>query len=205
MHRDGDMIALVPLIGLILFLILLLVAIRVGVDKDKPGSELHAPTIHKSGIYSIVRKSPRENIADHKPSTEALRKYLDAQNEDIEGRKLSAADKQRLLRRWEEKIEASIAEIERGDEEGAEFYYYSYSGDDPVCAPSISKGQFVTREQIFQYPNIIPPFHPGCRCELKQYRGDENLRETTVIGMRSLFEHDRLPSLPDWMNIIKSV
>ncbi|MBD3345311.1 MAG: hypothetical protein GF401_09640 [Chitinivibrionales bacterium] len=194
---------ILALVAIILFVVFLLIAIRVGVNKEKSQQELHPPVIHKSGIYSIVRKSPRESIDQVKPSEEDLRKYLAAQNEDIRGTKLLKNDKELLIEDWKNDIESSISEIEEGDKEGVEFYYYSYKNEDPVCKNKISRGHFVTRGQIYKYPKIIPPFHLGCQCTLKRYSGDENLRETTVIGMQSLFNQDKLPPLPDWKNVSK--
>jgi hypothetical protein len=56
------------ILGLILLVIFLLIAVRIGVNREKPETSLQNPVIHKSGIYAIVRRSPREPLASHKPS-----------------------------------------------------------------------------------------------------------------------------------------
>ncbi|MBD3419558.1 MAG: hypothetical protein GF398_05500 [Chitinivibrionales bacterium] len=192
------------LIGIILFLILLLVAIHIGVNKKETSAEEEGearPVIHQSGIYSIVRKSPRESIDDIKPPIEEIRKYLGGQNEDIYGAPLNDQDRELIIRQWQHHLETNLSEIEEGDKEGVEFYYFDFANQDQICAQNISKGQFVTREQIFKYPKIIPPFHLGCQCFLKRYRGDENLRETTVVGMQSFFDEKHFPEIPKWQDI----
>jgi hypothetical protein len=195
---------MIALIGLALLLIFILVAIRVGVTKGKEAEKAEQPVIHHSGIYSIVRKSPRENIGAHKPSVDELRKYLASQNVDIQGKAISAAEKERLAESWQTDLEKSLTIIEEGDKKGTQFYYYDYAGNDPACQDGIPKGSFVTREQIFHYPNLIPPFHVGCRCVIKIYQGDENLRDTKVFGFKPLISENELPRLPDWKKTLAS-
>ena len=70
------------LIGLVIFLLLVLVAIRVSFNNKETSVEIPNPLLHASGIYSIVRKNPREKIDQHKPSVEEIRKYLECINVD---------------------------------------------------------------------------------------------------------------------------
>jgi len=191
------------LVSLILFLVLLIVALRVSLSKNKPEEEIAPAMIHASGIYSIVRKSPREIISKVKPTGEEIRKYLATVNVDIGKLPLLPADRSKLLNFWHQTLNENIQEIERGDKEGVEFYYYDFSRDCPVCTPHISKGQFVTREEIFENPSIIPPFHIGCTCKICAHHGKENLRDTTELGMRPLFNKGTPPSLPEWTTTVK--
>ena len=107
-----------------------------------------------------------------------------------------------LIESWNNQMELNITEIEKGDEKGIEFYFYDYMWEDPLCEKHITKGRFVTREELYQFPNIIPPFHLGCGCRLKRYEGKEKLRETTEIGMLPLFKNGAPPSLPEWKEIL---
>jgi hypothetical protein len=190
------------LISLAVLIVFILIAIRVGVTREKEQEKTSSGIIHQSGIYSIVRRSPRENVDQHKPAVEEIRKYLSSQNVDMFGKVLTPIDKETLLASWHQILEKSIIEVEEGDKKGTQFYYYELSGDDPVCKDLVPKGNFVTREQIYHYPNVIPPFHLGCRCELKCYLGDENLRDTRVFGMRPFFTEGKLPHLPEWKKTI---
>ena len=108
-----------------------------------------------------------------------------------------------MIAAWNDQMEANISVIEQGDKEGTEFYYFDFKWDDPVCSKIIHKGRFVTREQIFQYPQIIPPFHLGCGCQLCKYQGKDKLRETTEIGMLPLFRSGEIVPLPDWKEITR--
>ncbi|MBN1757481.1 MAG: hypothetical protein JW863_04145 [Chitinispirillaceae bacterium] len=194
------------LISVILLIILILIAIKTGLNRghttDEPTSQ---PVIHASGIYSIVKKSPRENVHSKKPSREDIGKYLSGQNVDSEGAAITEEEKQLLIEQWESGIEDSIKTIEKGDVEGIEFYYYEFLPVDcPVCHNHVSRGKFVTREEIFRYPDIIPPLHLGCTCKLLPHHGKEKLRETTELGMLPLFRNQQPPPLPDWKTITKS-
>ena len=193
---------ILALTGVGLLLVVMLIAVRIGINKEKVEEDGLKPVIHASGIYSIIRKSPRESISDYKPSQEEILKYFSNKNVNNTDLLLSEADKSKLMNQWNSQMEANIIEIEKGDERGAEFYYYKFLWTDPVCSKYISKGRFVTREEIFQHPNIIPPFHLGCGCQLKQYQGKEKLHDTTEIGMLPLFREGAAPPLPDWKEIL---
>lgn len=187
------------LISLILFLLLILIAIHIGLNRKSTSEEYVQPVLHTSGIYSIVRKSPREEISNHKPPSEEIRKYLEDLNEN---NKEAAFPVNELLKKWDESLNKNIETIEQGDKKGVEFYCYDSEPDDcSVCDQFFKKGQFVTREQIFQYPLIIPPFHIGCTSCLVPYTGKENLNDTTEIETYPLFKNELPPRLPEWRKI----
>lgn len=188
------------LISIILLLILVIVAVRIGLNKENIGEEtVIQPVLHGSGIYSIVKKSPRETIPDNKPPKEEIKQYISTLIEDTEGSVLSQSDKDNLIEQWEHAIDENITTIEKGDEEGIEFYYYDFSPKEcPICKRYFSKGKFVTREELFTFPGIIPPLHLGCTTILRAHHGKENLRETTELGMLPLFKNQAPPPLPEW-------
>lgn len=193
------------LISIILLLMLVLLAIRIGLNKQHTTEEIvENPIIYASGIYSILKKSPMEGISKHKPPEEDIRQYLQALNEDSEGRPLSDNDKKQLIEGWMKSIDETIATIELGDKTGVEFYYYDFlPAACPICKGFISKGKFVTREEIYSYPAIMPPLHLGCSAKLFPHRGKENLRETTEMGLLPLFKKQTTPPLPDWKSTTK--
>lgn len=97
-------------------------------------------------------------------------------------------------------MEENIRVVEQGDAEDVEFYYYDFKGDKPcpACASYVKMGQFVSRQEIFKYPSIIPPLHIGCTTKIVPYRGKEDLRETTIRGMAPFFSKSAPPLLPAW-------
>jgi hypothetical protein len=193
---------ILALTGIALLLILLLVALRTGGNREKGEIESRFPMINTSGIYSIIRRSPRDSISDYKPSQEEIIKYLSDKNVTISGLDGSGAGSTELIKSWNDQMEFNIREIEQGDEKGIEFYFYDYAWNDPLCDKIIAKGRFVTREELYQFPNVIPPFHLGCGCRLRKYEGKEKMRETTEIGMLPLFQNGLPPPLPTWKEIL---
>lgn len=187
----------------VIFLALMLVAIRVALNK--PGhteDDIQNPLIHASGIYSIVRKSPRDAVLKAKPDTEEIRKYLSNLNENIET--LKADEIEIIINNWDNAVENSIKAVEDGDKSCIEFYYFDFKPVDcPICGNYIKKGQFVTREEIFKHPDLLPPFHLNCTATLLPHHGKEDLRETTELGMMPLFKQGICPGLPDWKSIPK--
>ncbi len=192
---------ILALSGIALLLLILLIAVRIGINKEKTEEATLSPVIHASGIYSIIRKTPRESIGDYKPSQEEIIKYFSEKNVNSNVESLSEADKT-LIQSWNSQMELNISEIEKGDLKGIEFYYYEYLWNDPICGKCIPKGRFVTREEIYQFPSIIPPFHLGCGCRLKIYEGKEKLHDTTELGMLPLFRNGAPPLLPDWKEVL---
>ena len=198
------------IIGLVLLVALVLVAVRLislrhasGETNNDMGDD--GSLIHTSGIYSIFRKSPREDLVRIRPSEAEIRKYLASLNEDLTRRPLSPADRQQLADNWRQSMEENIKVVEQGDAAEVEFYYYDFPGGSrcPVCASYLNQGQFVSRQEIFNNPPIIPPFHLGCITKIVAYRGKENLRETTSSGMAPFFSKNVLPPIPEWTNIVK--
>lgn len=192
------------LIGILFFLVLLLIAVKFGLSRNKRDQIVEEPpVIHTSGIYSIVRKSPRENIAEVKPSEKKIHQYLKDQNVDMEGNTISDAEKQQLLQSWSQVLERSIKEVEEGDKKGVEFYYYDFSGNDAVCHSFVNKGDYVTRQDIYKHPELIPPFHVGCKCTLLCHLATEKIRDTKQFQMKYLLQKGKVPNLPDWKLILR--
>lgn len=191
------------IIAIVALAIALVVAFSIGLkSSSKAEKEAEIPAILNSGIYSVVRRSPKESIHRHKPSAEQIVEHLASQSTDAAGTVLSDELRNRIAGRFDVHLKESIAEIESGDQAGVEFYYYDYAQDDEICAPFVSQGKFVTREELHKFPVIIPPLHLGCKARLCRYHGSENLRKTTELNMLPLFHSDVPPPLPDWKQIL---
>ncbi|MFP4162969.1 MAG: hypothetical protein ACLFQB_00925 [Chitinispirillaceae bacterium] len=189
------------LIGLVILMVLVLIAVRTSFTKEEEQEDL-SPQIHVSGIWSVIRSSPREALTKIRPGEEEIRQYL-ANTDEGKGKLASVAEQNKIIEHWKAQMDANVQEIESGDQQGAEFYYYTFPQKCPGCEPFVSKGQFVSREEIYQHPEIIPPFHLGCSCKIVAHHGDENLRETTESGLRPFFAEGQIPPLPEWTTITK--
>jgi hypothetical protein len=194
---------IIIIVIVVIFLVLALFALRVAITKpNNAEDDIHNPLIHASGIYSILRESPREAVLKAKPNAAEIRKYLSTLNESINA--LNAGTVESILSNWNRSLENSIKAVEDGDKKSVEFYYFDFNPVDcPICRKYLKKGQFVTREEIFKYPNLLPPFHLECTATLLPHHGKEDLRETTELGMMPFFKQGRCPELPDWKSIPK--
>ncbi|MDR3013746.1 MAG: hypothetical protein LBU70_11180 [Chitinispirillales bacterium] len=185
---------------------LILVALKMALSRKEVSEteEVRGPMIHMSGIYSIVRESPRKGLAALRPDETAIRRFLDGINEDINGAPIRYSEREALVKYWKAQVELNLQEIEKGDESGAAFYYYGYSWPCPVCNEFVAKGNFVTREEIYNYPHIIPPFHLGCPFMLNAHHGaDIRLKGgTSESDMAPFFDGEKPPPIPDWINVV---
>lgn len=192
---------IVALIGIVVLLVFLVVAIYVGMRRERSAAPVSESVLHKSGIYSVVRKSPAAMVSQYKPSEAEIKEYLNSPATLKNGAPLSNAVRAELQACFKEQLGATVAEIEAGDRDSAEFYYYTFNQEDRVCSKFIKKGRFVTREEIYRHPQVLPPFHLGCSCEIKAYKGSENLHKTTELNMFPFFKDGAVPKLPDWKAI----
>jgi hypothetical protein len=192
------------LFGIIFFLILILIAIHFSITNRQSEETDKKSIIRKSGIYSIIRKSPIDELLYFKPSEKEIEQYLNSKNVDIQKLNLTESEKDTLTRLWIKSLENSILEIKEGDNKGLEFYYYDFTNTDKICNQFIEKGNFITRQDIYQHPKLIPPFHLGCTCVLRCHHGNETLWETSESGIRPFLNEGEIPSFPDWKSIIKT-
>lgn len=187
---------------------LILVALLFGLgrreDRDADEADERQTILQTSGIYSIVLGSPQDELERLRPGDTEIRSYMDGESTDISGVPLSFDDKKALLQHWKVRMVESLQEIDIGDMNGDTFYYYDFPRQPcPVCSEFINAGNYVTREEIFKNPCLIPPFHLGCTCTLTAHHGCERtVRETVLVGMIPFLDGSVKPLLPDWKNIV---
>jgi len=192
------------ILALALFLVLVLIAVHMSVSRRDEEAPASKPVLSGSGVYSIVRRSPRETVLKARPAAGEIRQYLASVNVDSTGKRLSAEDKERLVAAFAADTESSIAEVEAGDKENVEYYYYDCRWEDPVCEGAVARGHYVTREEIYRLPQLLPPFHLGCGCVVKRQHGSETPRKTIAMSMRPLLsETHEPPRLPDWRSVCR--
>jgi hypothetical protein len=194
------------LLSLAIILAVLLISSRKSPQKERLGEPIEPPLIQASGIYSIIRKSPREDLKKIRPAETEIRKYLFSINEDIEKNSLSDADRQSLADHWHRAMEENIGTIEEGDAVKAPFFYcLDAAGGNPcrVCEPYFKQGNIVTRKEIYKNPSVIPPFHLGCTTKIIPFRGKEDSGGPSVQDMLPLGEKNSTIALPDWTTTIK--
>lgn len=186
---------------LIVVLIILLTLVLAGIGafiviQDKGEKEAPAEIIDRSGVYSVLRRSPRADLESKRPTLTDLRNFLLKQSPP------PAADEvQRLLDKWNESFENSIQIVEQGDREGTETYRILLQEDDAVRCSFLPRENYITREQIYNHPEILPPYYPGCGARLVLKSPWDSPSKS---GWKPLLPVEGVYKIPDWRQIGKS-
>jgi hypothetical protein len=115
--------------------------------------------IYTSGVFSLIRKSPREAALARVPTPEAMRQAL-AASSDANG----TAEQYRA--EWVRVAELCIHNVEHGDKEGIQTYCYAVPEKCRASCGRFGGDAYVTRDQLHHHGQLIPPFHLGCGCEI---------------------------------------
>ena len=187
------------------FILIVVFVILLGIvvfkrKKTDSESEVEFPTIHASGIYSVIRKSPRKDVTDNSPSREEIIEFLDKTKSDRFGNMLTNSDKESLVNSWFEVMENNISEIEEADKAGRDTFFMEIATKCKECCKIGTEGGLVlSREDIYKHPELIPPFHVGCQCLLKS-DVDWDSKETIILRPLKM-DDDGKYKLPDWKQV----
>ena len=117
------------LFGMALVLLVLLTGTALYFVLQKK-EEKDFPTIHTSGVFSLVRSSPKETLKNRILTIEQINELFNSS--ESKGKNNQSADK--YLELWEEILKNSINTIEQGDMEGLQTYCYNIPEKDfKIC------------------------------------------------------------------------
>lgn len=161
------MLSIVIVIAIIVLSIILAaigayVVIHSSNEKDEP-----KPVIDVSGQYAVVVRPARESLTAVKPSEASLRSWLDTQN-------LSSEQKEALIAQWNATMEETIRTVDEGDKNGTATYRIELGPKGKEYCHFVSEDNFITREQIRNHAEILPPYVLGCDCKLLPKQPWEN-------------------------------
>jgi hypothetical protein len=180
--------------GLIIMLLLTLVAIGTTIIMQKKMEEVPTASIHHSGVYSLIRKSPREEVIRTKPSAREVLEHLQTHHAE----KFSADEMQNLAEKWEKSLEKSIIAIEIGDSTGVQTYRFRLSPSDLKVCTFLSRETYITREQIYNHPELLPPYYIGCDAEITNRAAWD---ESESVSWKPLLPVNGAYALPDWRSL----
>lgn len=188
------------LIVVVFLVIFGVITLYVSMQKKSDANEKEEmPVIHTSGIYSVIRKSPRENIYSKKPEKIELEEFVNSSDKDMYNNVLSESEKVVVIEDWDKRINDSITLIEEKDQLGVQRFLIKPSNDCDVCKKVFGNSSFVTREDIFNHPELIPPYYPGCSCTLNP----ESDWESPLSMKRFKIDSNEDNLLPTWKQIRK--
>lgn len=187
---------------LLLALVLILVATAVsrvirrqGRDGDRQQDD-NSP-IYASGVYSLIRKSPRKELQEKEPSLEEAQAVLASP----QASQAANGSVQQYLDEWRRVANISINNIEKGDREGIQTYRYQVPSKCQKTCAMFHGDAYVTREQLHNHVQLIPPFHLGCGVELVTKEawsaGVEGAAWTPILPVNGKY------LTPDWRIVVK--
>ena len=191
------------LFWIILGVIVLIVATAISVilrrqsrDGDRHAADDSSP-IYASGVYSLIRRSPRKELQEREPSPEEAQAVLSAP----EAAAITNGSLQQYLDEWRRIANISISNIEKGDKEGIQTYKYQVPVKCQRTCTMFGGDAYVTREQLHNHVSLIPPFHLGCGVLLETKEawnvGSENAAWTPILPVNGKY------LTPDWRSVVK--
>jgi hypothetical protein len=185
---------MVLLLTIIVFLVIGLVAFYFSIQ-TKQRRIVEFPRIYASGIYSVIRRSPREIIPTVKPSAQSIQEFLQSQTADMEGKPLHRSDVRQLVQHYTGRLEENIKVIEEADQKGEDNFLLT-PGECRFCETLGGRKAFLNRDMIHHTPEIIPPYFPGCTCHLQSLPPDSTLDGSVPLKMNETSRY----GIPDWRN-----
>ena len=151
------------------------------------------PVIDVSGQYAVVVRSARESITAVKPSEASLRSWLETQEQ------LTPEQRSALIAQWNETIEDTIRTIDEGDKNGTATYRIEIGPKGKNYCKFVNEDNFITREQIRNHAEILPPYVLGCDCRLLPKQPWENPSKS---GWKAVVPtHGNTYDVPDWRQL----
>lgn len=156
-------------------------------EKDEPKQ-----VIDVSGQYAVVVRPARESLEAVKPSDASLRSWLDTQN-------MAPEQRDALIAQWHRTMEETIKTIDEGDRTGTATYRIVLGPKGRNYCKFVNEENFITREQIRNHAEILPPYVLGCDCKLLPKQPWENPSKSgwkAVVPSRGS-SYD----VPDWRQL----
>jgi hypothetical protein len=126
------------------------------------GSDEETSPIYVSGVYSLIRKSPRQDVEARSPSAEKIAEEL-AKPTAMGIANGTSAEYQN---EWQRIANLCINIIEKGDRDGVQTYRYQVPEKCQKTCARYGGDAYVTREQLHNHCQLIPPFHLGCGVQI---------------------------------------
>jgi hypothetical protein len=185
-----------------ILLVLVLIVLGAGVAMflkgragDRQSQEDSSP-IYASGVYSLIRRSPRKELQEREPPLEEVQAVLAAP-----AGKAANGSAEQYLDEWRRVANISISNIEKGDREGIQTYKYQVPAKCQSTCAMFGGDAYVTREQIHNHVQLIPPFHLGCGVQLATKEAwnaaNENTAWTPILPVNGKYQ------TPDWRSVVK--
>ena len=191
-QTDLNMLSIIIVIAIVLLSIVLAgIGIYVGMHNSDEKEE-SKPVIDVSGQYAAIGRPARETLTAVKPSEASIRAWLKTQN-------LTPEQRLAYLEQWNNTLEETIRTIDEGDKVGTATYRIVLGPKGKNYCKFVSEENFITREQIRNHAEILPPYVLGCDCKLLPKQPWENPSKS---GWKAVIPtHGNSYNVPDWRQL----
>lgn len=149
------------------------------------------PQIDVSGQYAVLVRPAKESLKKVKPSSSEIQEWLSTQP-------LSDEERSSLLSQWKASLEETIQTIDEGDANGTVTYRVEFGSRSGKFCTFMNEENYITREQIRNHSEILPPYVLGCDCKLIPKFPWENPGKS---GWKPVIPENGKYRVPDWRNI----
>ena len=186
------MLSIIIVIAIVLLSIVLAgIGVYVGMHNSDEKEE-SKPVIDVSGQYAAIGRPARETLTAVKPSEASIRAWLETQN-------LTPEQKSSYIDQWDNTLEETIKTIDEGDKQGIATYRIELGPKGKNYCKFVSEENFITREQIRNHAEILPPYVLGCDCKLLPKQPWENPSKS---GWKAVIPtHGNTYNVPDWRQL----
>ena len=191
-QTDLNMLSIIIVIAIVLLSIVLAgIGIYVGMHNSDEKEE-SKPVIDVSGQYAAIGRPARETLTAVKPSEASIRAWLETQD-------LTPEQRIAYLEQWNNTLEETIKTIDEGDKLGTATYRIVLGPKGKNYCKFVSEENFITREQIRNHAEILPPYVLGCDCKLLPKQPWENPSKS---GWKAVIPtHGNSYNVPDWRQL----
>ncbi len=150
--------------------------------------ESKAPQIDVSGQYAVVVKPARTSMEGVKPTDDEVKAWIATQGLPVEDAELRFAE-------WKRVYEETIQTIDDGDRNGTVTYRIEIGPKARRYCTFLSEDNFITREQIRNHAELLPPYVVGCDCRLLPKLPWENPGKA---GWKAIVPENGKYNVPNW-------
>ncbi len=187
-----DLSVILIVITIVLLSVILAAIGAYVVIHSSESKEPTVPPIDVSGQYAVVVKPARLSMESVKPTIADLKNWLATQN-------LSESEQERLLNNWRKTEEETIRTIDEGDKNGTVTYRIELGPKGRTYCSFLSDDNFITREQIRNHAELLPPYVFGCDCRLLPKLPWENPGKA---GWKAIIPDNGKYLVPNWRQIV---
>ena len=141
----------------------------------------------------MVALPARQSRTNVKPSAVSPRSWLATQTQ------LTPEQREDYIRQWNASLEETIRTIDEGDKNGTVTYRIELGPKGKNYVKFVGEDNFITREQIRNHAEILPPYVLGCDCKLLPKQPWENPSKS---GWKAVVPaHGNQYDVPDWRQL----